>query len=198
MREGKHVRSSTSQYSTDFDPERNLGELGRKIQILRDSVHTAAERPDFFWKRQHNAIMVRPKRLVRASKYRPALLWARGALVLIICLCSFSSRTARRREITMKMLIAFIQFFVLSSALMALPSTSGFGAGAAGIGKVVEEFRDGQKPEAFGSSGQSNRADLCSSPAGTCQPEGADEGRSHRRVQNSVPDRTCRSFMNYP
>jgi hypothetical protein len=89
MREGKHVRSSTSQYSTDFDPERNLGELGRKIQILRDSVHTAAERPDFFWKRQHNAIMSRLKKPVRAAKYPPALLWAPVALVLIICLFFF-------------------------------------------------------------------------------------------------------------
>ena len=87
MQEGNHRRSS--RHSADFDPERNLGDLERKIQTLRDSVHRAAERPDFFWKRQHNAIMARLNAPVSTTKRRPALRWASVALALILCLVFF-------------------------------------------------------------------------------------------------------------
>jgi hypothetical protein len=89
MRQEKKTQSFRSLDSADFDPERNLGELERKIQILRDLVRTAAERPDFFWKRQHNIIMASMKKPVRAAKHRPALLWAPIALTLIMCLFFF-------------------------------------------------------------------------------------------------------------
>jgi hypothetical protein len=76
--------------SWDFDPERNLGELEGNIQVFRDSVRLAAERPDFFWKSQHNAIMARLNKQLRPAKYRPALIWApAAALVLIMCLFFF-------------------------------------------------------------------------------------------------------------
>jgi len=87
MREGK--RSSASRDSADFDPERNFGELERNIQVFRDSVRLAAERPDFFWKSQHNAIMAGLNKPLRPAKYRPALLWVPAALVLIMCLFFF-------------------------------------------------------------------------------------------------------------
>jgi hypothetical protein len=89
MREGKHAKSSTSRHSADFDPEQNLGELKKGIQILRNSVYAAAERPDFFWKRQHNAIMARLRKPVHAAKYRRALLWVPGVMAFIICLFFF-------------------------------------------------------------------------------------------------------------
>jgi hypothetical protein len=86
MRKGKH--SKNSGYSAG-DPERDLAELEGKIQILRNSVHRAAERPEFFWKSQHNVIMAKINMRTSARNHRPALLWAHIALGLLICLLFF-------------------------------------------------------------------------------------------------------------
>ena len=86
MRKGKHPRSSGCSAGI---PERDLGELERKIQILRNSVHMAAERPESFWKSQHTAIMAKLNMQASAKNHRPALLWAPIALGLLICLFFF-------------------------------------------------------------------------------------------------------------
>jgi hypothetical protein len=89
MRQEKKTVSFTSPDSAGLDPEQNLGELERKIQTFRESVRRAAERPEFFWKRQHNDIIASLKTPVRTAKYGHALLWVPAALVLIMCLFFF-------------------------------------------------------------------------------------------------------------
>jgi hypothetical protein len=89
MREEKDKNLFGSGSSADIDPERNLRELKKDIQMLRESVHAAAEKPEFFWKRQHNAIMASLNKPVPSAKYRPALLWVPAALVFILCLFFF-------------------------------------------------------------------------------------------------------------
>jgi hypothetical protein len=89
MREDKHSKDHTPGYSADFDPEQNLGVLRGEIELLRDSAHAAAGRPDFFWKRQHNKIMASLKKPVPTAKQRPALLWAPVALGVVLCILFF-------------------------------------------------------------------------------------------------------------
>jgi hypothetical protein len=89
MREGKQKRNHTSRSSADIDPEQNLGVLESEIEILRGALHKSAERPDLFWKRQHNAIMASLKGPVSATKGRSALVWAPVALGVILCILFF-------------------------------------------------------------------------------------------------------------
>ena len=89
MREAKEKSLFGSVGSADFDPERDLEDMKKDIQRLRESVHAEAEKPEFFWKRQHNAIMASLNKPFPAAKCRPALLWAPAALALILCLLFF-------------------------------------------------------------------------------------------------------------
>ena len=78
-----------SDIRADADPEQNLGDLREALRIFGDSVHQAAERPDFFWRRQHNTIMARLNHPASKIHSRPALLWVPSFLVLMLCLFFF-------------------------------------------------------------------------------------------------------------
>jgi hypothetical protein len=89
MREVKHKRNPTSRSSANTDPEQDLGTLEREIQLLRSILHRSAERPDFFWKRQRNAIMASMEEPAPARKGRPIPLWAPVALGVILSILFF-------------------------------------------------------------------------------------------------------------
>ncbi len=73
----------------DMEPDENLGDLKEVLGIFRDSVRQMAERPDFFWRRQHNTIMVRLNQPAAKLHSHPTLFWAPAALVLMLCLFFF-------------------------------------------------------------------------------------------------------------
>lgn len=79
-----------SDIQADADPEQNLGDLREALRIFGDSVHRASERSDFFWRRQHNAIMARLNQPESKFHSRASLFWAPAALVLMLCLFFFA------------------------------------------------------------------------------------------------------------
>jgi hypothetical protein len=89
MREAKEKNLIGAGGGSGLGPEPNLGDLEKSVRMLREFVHAAAERPEFFWIRQRNAIRTSLNKPVPAAKYRPALIGAPVALVLILCLFLF-------------------------------------------------------------------------------------------------------------
>jgi hypothetical protein len=63
-------------------------DLKEALREFRDSIHAASDRPGFFWKKQHEAIMVGLDERVTSAKRRPVLLWGPAALVVLMC-CLF-------------------------------------------------------------------------------------------------------------
>ena len=63
------------------------------VRIFRESVCTAAERPDTFWARQRAAIAANLRHPAHKSKWRPALLWAPASIVVLMCLFLFTEKT---------------------------------------------------------------------------------------------------------
>ncbi len=86
MGEGKGSRISKLHESDREDPEQNLGALQDTLRIFRDSLHAAAERPDFFWKIQHKTIMARLGEPAPPARYRSGFLWVPVAAVVLLCL----------------------------------------------------------------------------------------------------------------
>ena len=87
-RQDKKIPGS-SDIRDDVDPEENLADLKEVLGVFRNSVHKTAERPDFFWRRQHNTIMARLNRPAAKLPSRPVLLWVPATLVLMLCLFLF-------------------------------------------------------------------------------------------------------------
>jgi hypothetical protein len=72
------------------DPEQNLGDVREALEIFRNAVHAAAERPDFFWKKQHTAIMSRLNESGPGINSRPKFLWVSAAAAVLLCLFFFA------------------------------------------------------------------------------------------------------------
>jgi hypothetical protein len=72
------------------ESELDLGDLKESVQMLRDSHHQAAERPDFFWKRQHNSIMAKLRDSGFSSRRQKVLLWASTAAMVFLCMFFFA------------------------------------------------------------------------------------------------------------
>ena len=83
----------SSERRSEVRPEQNLEELKEAFRMFRDSVHKAAEKPDFFWRHQHNVILTRLNQPAAISHSRPALFWAPAALVLMLCLFFFAENS---------------------------------------------------------------------------------------------------------
>jgi hypothetical protein len=69
-------------------------EFRSTLDRLRDSLHSAAERPDAFWARQHSAIMGK----IEGTSKKPATgrqpVWALlvAGVILLLCLTQFPER----------------------------------------------------------------------------------------------------------
>ena len=83
-------RSNPTKVQSDSEKlERSIEELEGVLQKFRDSLRAEADRPDFFWVRQRNAIMEslhKPK----SPKHRRILLWVPAAAAVLLCLLFFA------------------------------------------------------------------------------------------------------------
>jgi hypothetical protein len=70
------------------DPQQGTADLDKALRSFRDSIRASAEKPDFFWRRQHNSILARLNRPSSRTKYRK-LIWVPAALGLLLCLFFF-------------------------------------------------------------------------------------------------------------
>ena len=71
------------------DPNRGFSDLKEGLERFRNSVHMKAERPEFFWKRQHTAITKRLHEPVRSARPRMTLAWTSAGLAVLLCLFFF-------------------------------------------------------------------------------------------------------------
>jgi hypothetical protein len=71
------------------DPNWSPSDLREGLETFRSSVRAAAERPEFFWKRQHFAIMKRLYEPVPPTQPRRTLAWASAGLAVLLCLFFF-------------------------------------------------------------------------------------------------------------
>ena len=93
MRGHQNKSGSRSEFSSKVKPEQDLEGLEETLRSFRDAVRASTERPDFFWRRQHNAIMERLKEPASKFRSRPALIWAPASLVLVLCLFFFAENS---------------------------------------------------------------------------------------------------------
>ncbi len=89
MRKQQNMNISRLHDSNSNEPEQDLGDLKGILQKFQSSVHAAAERPDFFWRRQHNSIMAKLGAPASSPEYRRVLLWVPVAAVVVLCLFFF-------------------------------------------------------------------------------------------------------------
>jgi hypothetical protein len=64
-------------------------ELIEDLKILRESIRTEAEKPEAFWASQRAGIAARTQKSVSLVWRRPALLWAPGILIVVMCFYLF-------------------------------------------------------------------------------------------------------------
>jgi hypothetical protein len=72
-----------------MDPNRSPSDLKEGLEMFRSSVRTAAERPEFFWKKQHAAITKRLHEPIPPTRPRITLAWASAGLAVLLCLFFF-------------------------------------------------------------------------------------------------------------
>jgi hypothetical protein len=90
MRERQRRKGSRSEFLSEVHPAQDLGDLDETLQIFRDAMRASAERPDYFWKCQHNTIMASLRKPPASKSHsRPALFWAPATLALVLCLFFF-------------------------------------------------------------------------------------------------------------
>jgi len=74
--------------NNETHPEPDASDVSEVLRQFRESAHASAEKPAFFWKRQHNEIMMQLNSPAAAPKHRE-LLWAPAALAILLCLFLF-------------------------------------------------------------------------------------------------------------
>jgi len=89
-REKSNIPESNSSHDREMDLE--FGDVQDVLQSVRDTHHLAAEKPEFYWIKQHDAIIEKldTPALVPSSKFRFAYLLAPATAVLLLCLFFFS------------------------------------------------------------------------------------------------------------
>ncbi len=73
--------------------EQSANELQEILQEFRDSVRFEADRPDFFWIRQRNAIMVRLKKPASLKQRRALLAAPAAGAAVLLCLFFFAENS---------------------------------------------------------------------------------------------------------
>ncbi len=76
-------------YSDNERLERGIEELEGILHKFRDSVRAEADKPDFFWARQRNAIMSTLDK-PESPKRRRVLLWIPAAAAVLLCMLFFA------------------------------------------------------------------------------------------------------------
>ena len=68
------------------------GEFQDGIRVFRDSLHTAAERPEAFWTGQRAAIRDNLRRATPTFTLKSALIWAPVSVVALVCFFLFMEK----------------------------------------------------------------------------------------------------------
>lgn len=89
MQKGKDRNNPILPQSDNEKLEQGIEELEGVLHKFRDSVRVEADRPDFFWIRQRNAIMETLDK-PESPNHRRALLWAPAAIAVLLCLFFFA------------------------------------------------------------------------------------------------------------
>jgi hypothetical protein len=71
------------------ETEQVSGSLQEAFQTYRNSIHSAAERPDAFWVKQRAGIAQKIRRPVPAIKQLLVFRWIPAAIVVLLCLSLF-------------------------------------------------------------------------------------------------------------
>jgi hypothetical protein len=77
-----HLKDLEGQHRSPLD-------LREGLDLFRSSVRAAAERPEFFWKKQQAAITKRLQEPIPATRPRRTLAWASAGLAVLLCLFFF-------------------------------------------------------------------------------------------------------------
>jgi hypothetical protein len=86
MRKRKQNGIPEPQASHEREADTELNDLQDVLQSIRNSRHAAAERPELYWKKQHEAIMTKLNASAPAPQYRFAYLWIPAAAVVLLLL----------------------------------------------------------------------------------------------------------------
>ena len=84
-----HIPKTRASREREMDLEfENLHDV---LEAMRESHHTVAEKPEFYWKKQHNAILGKldAPATAPALKFRFAYLWFPVVAVVLLCLYFF-------------------------------------------------------------------------------------------------------------
>ena len=89
MRDRKEKADPHPHLADLGDAERSPLGLKEGLEMFRSSVRMAADRPEFFWKKQHAAIAKRLHEPVPQTRPRMTLAWASAGLAVLLCLFFF-------------------------------------------------------------------------------------------------------------
>jgi hypothetical protein len=72
--------------------ERNINNMEDNLQILRDSLHAAARKPEGFWIQQRQEILNKIHRPADKPRYRMTLIWASALMTVLLFAALFMNK----------------------------------------------------------------------------------------------------------
>lgn len=90
MKPQKEKKNDRSNQAGRNRPKQD--ELQAALGTLRDSLHSAAERPDDVWAKQRAAIRAKMQRPISANRWRHALIWASAAMAVLLFFALFTEK----------------------------------------------------------------------------------------------------------
>jgi hypothetical protein len=89
--EKKKTDDGSAVAVSDGDLDAECSERQDVLSLFRSCRQEAADRPAFFWKTQHNAVMKRIDKPAFSLKFRRPLLWGCAAAAVLLCLVLFTA-----------------------------------------------------------------------------------------------------------
>jgi len=95
MRKRGKSRIPKTRASHERKMDLEFEDLHDVLEAMRESHHTAAGKPEFYWKKQHDAILAKldAPATAPASKFRFAYLCAPVVAVVLLCLFFFTENS---------------------------------------------------------------------------------------------------------
>jgi hypothetical protein len=87
----KYFRKLLEKRSEEIEPD--IDGLQDRLMAFKRSLHATEEIPDAFWEKQRAEIFKKIQIPSSAPKYRPAMLWASAAMVVLLCLTVFVEKS---------------------------------------------------------------------------------------------------------
>jgi len=82
-------KNRTAPTHKDINPEQNLGDMKDALEMFRNSVQRAADKPELFWKRQRTAILSKLTESRPTSNCRPFFFGVPAAGAVLLCVFFF-------------------------------------------------------------------------------------------------------------